>query len=40
MTIPAATEFITVQHPDRNAERDVNSEKYDSELILGESSHG
>ena len=40
MSAPAATEIVTVQHPDRNAERDVNSEKYDSELILGESSHG
>jgi hypothetical protein len=40
MTIPAATEIVTVQHPDRNAEREVNSEEENPELIPGEGSHG
>ena len=39
-TAPTTTEIVAVQHPDRNAERDVQSEEYDPEPILGESSHG
>jgi hypothetical protein len=39
MTAPGG-EIITVQHPDRNAQWDVQSKKDDPELILGESSHG
>lgn len=40
MTIPAAKEIVAVQHSDGNAERNVNSEEQNPELIMGEGSHG
>jgi hypothetical protein len=34
-TAPAATEIITMQHPDENAQWNVHSKEYDPELMLG-----